>query len=84
MIAEEVGTQFQKHHQTGAGIEPHLSDQILIFLALTGKDFSFTTSSCTEHLQTNIQTITKFIPDLNIKIVPHPNSITLVQGQFIR
>ncbi len=81
-IAVEVFEQFQRHHQTGAAIEPHLSDQILIFLALTGKDFSFTTSDRTEHLQTNIQTITRFIPELEIKTATSPNNITLVEGRY--
>jgi RNA 3'-terminal phosphate cyclase (ATP) len=62
--AEEVGReaaeQLMDFHKTSACLDPHLSDQIVIYLSLARQDSSFTTSCITQHLITNLWVIEKF------------------------
>ncbi len=64
--AEEVGAEavreFKRFEDTSACLDPHLADQIVIYLALAHRDSSFTTSCITRHLTTNLHVIEKFIP----------------------
>ncbi|MEO0117432.1 MAG: RNA 3'-terminal phosphate cyclase, partial [candidate division WOR-3 bacterium] len=71
-VAEEAIEEFFTYYQTEALFDPHLADQVLIFLALLKRKlreekFFFTTSQVTNHLLTNIWTIKNFIP-LEIKL----------------
>jgi len=63
--AEEVGREAAKEfinfHNTSASLDPHLSDQIVIYLALSEEDSSFTTSRITQHLMTNLWVIKRFL-----------------------
>ncbi|MDA8091888.1 MAG: hypothetical protein M0Z52_13845 [Actinomycetota bacterium] len=46
----------------GAALDPHMEDQIALYLALTEKgESSFTTSWVTEHLLSNLWVISRFI-----------------------
>jgi RNA 3'-terminal phosphate cyclase (ATP) len=65
-VAEEAVEEFLSYYQTESLLDPHLADQILIFLSLLpNPQLSFTTSRVTNHLLTNIWTIKNF---LNLKI----------------
>jgi RNA 3'-terminal phosphate cyclase (ATP) len=46
---------------TGAAVDPHSADQILLPLALAPGRSEFTTSAVTEHLRTNAHTIRRFL-----------------------
>lgn len=63
--AEEVGTEvvreFREFEKTSACLDPHLADQLVLYLALSRKDSSFTTSCITQHLMTNLWVIEKFM-----------------------
>lgn len=63
--AEDVGIEaaedFHDFHSTSACLDPHLADQIIIYLALSHKDSSFTTSRITQHLITNLSVVEKFL-----------------------
>jgi RNA 3'-terminal phosphate cyclase len=48
--------------------DPHLADQILIFLSILKKPFIFTTTKITNHLLTNIWVISQFLPELKIEV----------------
>ncbi|MBI2400032.1 MAG: RNA 3'-phosphate cyclase [Deltaproteobacteria bacterium] len=64
--AEAVGIEaaqaFLKHLDRNAALDPHLADQILIYMAIAKGESFFTTSEITSHLLTNIQTIETFLP----------------------
>jgi RNA 3'-terminal phosphate cyclase (ATP) len=63
--AEDVGNEaaslFKHSHNTSACLDPHLADQMVIYLCLAKKDSTFTTSRITQHLLTNLWTIEKFL-----------------------
>lgn len=48
------------HHDSGAVLDPHLADQILLPLALAGAPSEFTTSRITDDLLTNAWVIKRF------------------------
>lgn len=64
--AEAVGIEaaeaFLKHTERKAALDPHLADQILIYMAIAKGESFFTASEITSHLLTNIHTIEKFLP----------------------
>ena len=59
-VAEEAFEQFDRYRQTDAAVDEHLADQILIFLVLLGRPFSFTTNRITSHLLTNLWVLQQF------------------------
>ena len=60
-IGKEAAEQFMDFHNTRACLDPHLADQILIYLCLTSGESSFTTSLISQHLITNLRVIEKFL-----------------------
>jgi RNA 3'-terminal phosphate cyclase (ATP) len=61
-VAEEACAQFMAHHQSGAAVDPHLADQLILPLALAAGPSAFTTSCITQHLLTNIWVVEQFLP----------------------
>jgi RNA 3'-terminal phosphate cyclase (ATP) len=61
-VAEEACAQFIAHHQSGAAVDPHLADQLILPLALAAGPSAFTTSQITQHLLTNIWVVEQFLP----------------------
>jgi len=60
-VGKEAAEQFSAFHGSSACLDPHLADQIVLYLSLAGKDSSFTTSRITRHLITNLLVIEKFL-----------------------
>jgi RNA 3'-terminal phosphate cyclase (ATP) len=64
--AETVGSEavadLGQHLSTGAVIDPHLADQLVIYLALSRSESCFTTSCITSHLLTNLWVVGLFLP----------------------
>lgn len=64
--AEKVGAEAARalleHRRRGGVLEPHLADQILLYLALARGRSSFTTSAISQHLLTNAWVIEHFLP----------------------
>jgi len=64
--AEEVGGEaarlFMEYYSTGAAIDPHLADQLVQYLLLAQGESTFTTSSITNHLRTNLWATSFFLP----------------------
>ncbi len=62
--AEEVGreaaTALLDFLRSGAAIDPHLADQLVLYLALSGEESFFTTSRITGHLTTNLHVVKVF------------------------
>lgn len=60
-VAEEACEAVLAHHQSGAPVDIHLADQLLVPLALAAGRSEFRTSRVTEHLRTNANVILYFI-----------------------
>ncbi len=60
LVGEEAATEFFNYYATGAALDPHMSDQIVLYLSVCKKESVFTTSSITEHLITNLWVIGLF------------------------
>ncbi|MEO0084595.1 MAG: RNA 3'-terminal phosphate cyclase [candidate division WOR-3 bacterium] len=90
-VADEVYEEFNNYLKEKAALDPHLADQLLIFLALLMvrseksngstarsrpvKSITFTTTKITNHLLTNIWVINQFLPELKIEVTG--NSVTV-------
>ncbi len=61
-VAEEACQEFLEFAQTQASIDPHLSDQLIPYLALADGQSSFTVSRISKHLLTNIWVVEQFLP----------------------
>jgi RNA 3'-terminal phosphate cyclase (ATP) len=59
-VAEEAVASLLEHHHSGAAIETHLSDQLLLALSLAAGPSVFTTASPSRHLMTNAWVIQQF------------------------
>lgn len=60
-VADRAIDQAQDWLRSGAAVAEHLADQLLLPMALAGGG-SFTTPRMTEHLQSNIAVIERFLP----------------------
>ncbi len=64
--AEEVGAEAASevitYYRSGAALDRHLADQIVLYLALSGNESCFTTEAVTDHLLTNLWAIGLFHP----------------------
>ena len=61
-VADEACQEFLEFAQTRAAIDPHLSDQLIPYLALADGRSSFTVSRISKHLLTNIWVVEQFLP----------------------
>jgi RNA 3'-terminal phosphate cyclase (ATP) len=59
-VGEEAADAFIRYASTGAALDEHLADQIVLYLAMGGGRSDFTTSVVTQHLLTNLQVIGLF------------------------
>ncbi len=59
-VGKEVAREFLDYYESNAAIDPHLSDQICIYLSLCKEPSIFTTSLITSHLITNLWVINQF------------------------
>lgn len=61
MVGEEAAEEVLGYLRTDAAFDPHLPDQIVLYLALCKEESIITTSSITNHMLTNLWVIGKFI-----------------------
>lgn len=67
-VADEAVAAFREHHDSGAAVELHLADQLLLPLALANGASAFTAPRPSGHLTTNARTISQFgIADIVIE-----------------
>jgi RNA 3'-terminal phosphate cyclase (ATP) len=59
-VADQAVAAFREHHASGAAIELHLADQLLLPLALAAGPSIFTSARPTSHLLTNAWAIEQF------------------------
>ena len=60
-VGKEAALELLKEQKSGACLDRHLADQILVFMALAGKKSRVSVSEITNHCKTNIWVIEKFI-----------------------
>src|SRR5512143_4108781 len=77
-VAEEACRDLLEYLDAGAVLDPHLADQVIHYLALTGGASEFTTSRITRHLLTNIQVVQQFI-DCDIQVVGREGEAGIVR-----
>ena len=61
-VADEAVDQFLDFYQSDATVDPHLADQLLLYLALADGRSQIVTHQLTEHMRTNIWLIEQFLP----------------------
>lgn len=61
-VADDLAAELLAHHTTGAPVDPHLADQLLLPLAFATGPSAFCTSALTQHLLTNAHIIQQFLP----------------------
>jgi RNA 3'-terminal phosphate cyclase (ATP) len=54
-VGEEAAREFLSYASSGACIDPHLADQLILYLATAKGESVFTTSLITDHLLTNLR-----------------------------
>src|SRR5208337_5007240 len=59
-VGEDAAIEFVDYYKSNAALDEHLSDQIVLYLSMCGEESTFTTSSITDHLMTNLWVIGLF------------------------
>ena len=59
-VGEEAAMEFLDYYSTGAALDSHISDQIVLYLSICKEGSEFTTSCITDHLLTNLWAIGLF------------------------
>lgn len=67
VVGEEAAVEFLDHHATGMPVDPHLADQLVLYLALAKGPSVFATSRITGHLETNL-VVTGYFLDIAAEI----------------
>lgn len=60
VVGEEAAAAFVDFYSSGAALDPHLPDQLVLYLSLCDGESAFTTSRITQHLLTNLWVIGLF------------------------
>jgi RNA 3'-terminal phosphate cyclase (ATP) len=66
-VAEAGCKQLLTHHSSGAPVDPHLADQLVLPMALAEGESRLVTSQVTQHLLTNSWAVRQFL-DCEVKI----------------
>lgn len=59
-VGNEAASAFLEYYASDAALDPHLPDQIVLYLSLCKEESLFTTSRITQHLMTNLWVIGLF------------------------
>jgi RNA 3'-terminal phosphate cyclase (ATP) len=60
-VAEAACKDLLQHHQSGAPVDPHLGDQLVLPMALAEGESRLVTSEVTQHLLTNVWAVRQFL-----------------------
>jgi RNA 3'-terminal phosphate cyclase (ATP) len=60
-VAEAVCGDLLAHHRSGAPVDPHLADQLVVPMALAAGESRLVTSRITQHLLTNVWVVQQFL-----------------------
>ena len=85
-VGDEAAGEFLSYAYKEGALDRHLSDQVLLYAALSGGESVFSTVEITRHILTNIHVIEKFLPvRFQIKGTPGEEGIIAVKGaSFLR
>ncbi|MFH1978290.1 MAG: RNA 3'-terminal phosphate cyclase [Candidatus Aenigmatarchaeota archaeon] len=78
-IGFEAAESLYKTIISNSGIDPHISDQLLVFMALAKGVSTITTSRLSNHTKTNIWVIKKFL-DVDFDVVEKKNVLIRCSG----
>jgi RNA 3'-terminal phosphate cyclase (ATP) len=81
-VADEACNALLKFHASGASVDRHLADQLLLPMALADGRSVIRTSTITAHLRTNAQIIQQLLPT-NIEFAPNPDGLSYVEVEGI-
>lgn len=60
-VAEAACDDLLAHHLSGAPVDPHLADQLVLPMALSPRESRLVTSKVTQHLLTNVWAVRQFL-----------------------
>jgi RNA 3'-terminal phosphate cyclase (ATP) len=60
-VAEAACEDLLVHHRSGAAVDPHMADQLVLPMALAEGESRLTTSEITQHLLTNVWVVRHFL-----------------------
>lgn len=60
-VGHEAAAELVTHHTTGFPVDPHLADQLVLYLAMADGESKFATSRISLHLLTNLWVAAKFL-----------------------
>jgi RNA 3'-terminal phosphate cyclase (ATP) len=81
-VADEAVEAYLAYRASGAALDRHLADQMLIYLALARGPSSFTTEAVTSHLLTNVWVIEQFLgPAFEVRGNPGEPGEVFCQGR---
>jgi RNA 3'-terminal phosphate cyclase (ATP) len=60
VVGEQAAEEFLRYYSSNAAFDPHLSDQIVLYLSMCEEESIFTACCITEHLMTNLWVISQF------------------------
>jgi RNA 3'-terminal phosphate cyclase (ATP) len=60
-VADEAADAYLGFRESGAAVDPHLADQLVLYLAQAQGTSTFTTSTITSHLLTNLWVVEQFL-----------------------
>ena len=67
-VADDAVDQIEETLASGAAIDRHMADQLLLPLALAKGESRFTTARVTNHVLTNADVIRQFLPEARVEI----------------
>ncbi len=76
-VADEACQALLDHHRSGAAVDPHLADQLILPLALAAGTSCFTTSEVTSHTMTNLHVVQQF---LEVEVQAEPSGVIRIKG----
>lgn len=59
-VGEEAADEFIRYYSSGAALDPHLPDQLVLYLTMSDGESEFSASRITQHLLTNLWVIGLF------------------------
>ncbi len=66
-VGHEAAEEFLAWHGSGAALDKHMADQLIVPAALADGESEFSAEEITEHLRTNVWTVQKFL-DVEVEI----------------
>ncbi len=81
-VAEAACTDLLAHHRTGAPVDPHLADQLVLPMALAQGKSRAVTSEISRHLETNVWVTRQFlVRELRIERQPDGQALLATKEQ---